>query len=844
MILKTLSPVSFGRFQDREFPLEPGVNLIEAPNEAGKSTLAAFVSGMLYGFYRRDAKKRLYAPAFDRYQPWDNPGRYFGSLTLLHEGEAYRLERDFLKDEVKLYEATTGRDVTDRMPGNQSLRVREPGQFFLKISQTAFEGTLYVPQQAVRAGDALGAELADRIDALSETGSGGLSASGAVRWLIREREALGTPRRGGTPLGEQTRKLSELNEERQGATERRARAAADGARARELAREIAALEEEQKFGEAALEQARRFVRWKRAETAKSYRARVQELTEALNALPNGGADESLIEKAIQESRLLSEHVARAEDVSRALQELDGQIEEARAEADATGLTDETCALSDALERSDLRAAMLESDLAARREAEYAARRALPASPAVPPQRALELMTKYETLPPLRPARGLSAAGGVLTALALLGLLSPAAFLLAVPGIVLLALGLYQNRKYWKGTAERAAILEELRAASPEDFPALRAALEDRARAERALEAASAAAEQAKAALQNALSEREALLANAGFDAIDGYRDALKRYEAARGMDRAHRIRRSALLEQREALDGQISARTSVVSLALAAAGLGEQPDAAAATEALTAHLAQLRARRETARALDDAKRLLRECLGADDYEALVASAVPTPEPDESPDALADAVNGRAARIQALRQEMAACAARRDAIEDACRTVAEIDEEIQLAQEKLDELTRRAEALDAAKARIERAADDMRRKLSPALSRAIASVSGRVTLGRYAELQIDTDLTVQARAFGRTVSPDRLSGGAADAIYLALRLGLIEFLMGDRPCPVILDDSFAQLDDDRAARMLEVVADFASTRQALILTCQSRTRRMLEARQIPHHAVSL
>jgi uncharacterized protein YhaN len=98
--------------------------------------------------------------------------------------------------------------------------------------------------------------------------------------------------------------------------------------------------------------------------------------------------------------------------------------------------------------------------------------------------------------------------------------------------------------------------------------------------------------------------------------------------------------------------------------------------------------------------------------------------------------------------------------------------------------------------------------------------------------------------VQALAGGQTVSPERLSDGTADAIYLALRLGLVEFLMEDRECPVILDDSLAQLDDGRAERMLQVIARFSENRQALLLTCQSRTRRMLKDLGIPHQAITL
>jgi uncharacterized protein YhaN len=182
------------------------------------------------------------------------------------------------------------------------------------------------------------------------------------------------------------------------------------------------------------------------------------------------------------------------------------------------------------------------------------------------------------------------------------------------------------------------------------------------------------------------------------------------------------------------------------------------------------------------------------------------------KPDGRPDnggrgALAQRVRARAARIRAQKEEAAACAARRDAIENAVRPPAEIEDEMRPVRAAIDALTREAEAIEEAKRRIEAAADEMRKRLSPALSRAIRRLSGAVTLGRYADLAVDTDLTIQVLADGRSASPAELSGGTADASHLALRLGLIEFLMGGRECPILLDDSFSQLDDDRAGRML-------------------------------------
>ena len=48
---------SFGRLENAELTLHSGLNVIEAPNESGKSTWAAFLRAMLYGVSTSDRVK-------------------------------------------------------------------------------------------------------------------------------------------------------------------------------------------------------------------------------------------------------------------------------------------------------------------------------------------------------------------------------------------------------------------------------------------------------------------------------------------------------------------------------------------------------------------------------------------------------------------------------------------------------------------------------------------------------------------------------------------------------------------------------------------------------------------
>jgi hypothetical protein len=83
---------SFGVLQNRTLELQPGLNIIEAPNEYGKSTWCAFLRAMLYGV---DTAQRAHAgvkPDKVLYAPWSGAPME-GTMELTHEGKDITLTR-------------------------------------------------------------------------------------------------------------------------------------------------------------------------------------------------------------------------------------------------------------------------------------------------------------------------------------------------------------------------------------------------------------------------------------------------------------------------------------------------------------------------------------------------------------------------------------------------------------------------------------------------------------------------------------------------------------------------------------------------------------------------------
>ncbi|MBA2381732.1 MAG: AAA family ATPase [Chloroflexi bacterium] len=101
---------------------------------------------------------------------------------------------------------------------------------------------------------------------------------------------------------------------------------------------------------------------------------------------------------------------------------------------------------------------------------------------------------------------------------------------------------------------------------------------------------------------------------------------------------------------------------------------------------------------------------------------------------------------------------------------------------------------------------------------------------RITGGRYRRVAVD-DKTLDIRLYAPEkadwVDVRSLSQGTLDLVYLAARLGLVRLVTGDRRPPLIFDDPFVTLDDDRARRALELLREISRDFQVIYLTTSDR-----------------
>ena len=181
---------TFGVLQRRALAFAPGLNVVEAPNESGKSTLAAFLRTMLYGLSTRD---RGALADKHRFQPWSGaPMR--GTLELESEAlGAVTLTRDTARANSPMgrFSAT----YTGTNDAVAALTAADCGETLLGVPREVYERSAFIRQSGLAVEP--NAELERRIAALITTGEEGVSYSEASAALKKQRNARQSSARNG-----------------------------------------------------------------------------------------------------------------------------------------------------------------------------------------------------------------------------------------------------------------------------------------------------------------------------------------------------------------------------------------------------------------------------------------------------------------------------------------------------------------------------------------------------------------------------------------------------------------------------------------------------------------------
>ena len=209
MIIEKIEIKSFGLLRDMTLEFSSSLNVIEGQNEAGKSTIAAFIKYMLFGFDSlenesslSERKKRI---------NWQT-GVAEGSMVVRVKDKRYLISRytapsDKLDGRVSYKEEST---IIDMDSGTTAFGKQPAGEVFFGVTRELFENTAFIGQ----IGDASVNEdsVKESIENILFSGSEKINNQRAMTKITEKMEGLVHRGGGGGMVHELMRKQEELEE--------------------------------------------------------------------------------------------------------------------------------------------------------------------------------------------------------------------------------------------------------------------------------------------------------------------------------------------------------------------------------------------------------------------------------------------------------------------------------------------------------------------------------------------------------------------------------------------------------------------------------------------------------
>lgn len=160
---------AYGRLRGDSLRLEPGLNLIYAPNESGKSTWCSFIRTMLYGLPTRQS-----GPLADknRFAPWTGEAMQ-GRMDLETGGQRWTVLRDTRRASAPMQDfSCTYTGTAQPVP---EVNGQNLGETLLGVPREVFQRSAFIGQSGLAVSQ--DPELERRIAALLSTGQEDVSYS-------------------------------------------------------------------------------------------------------------------------------------------------------------------------------------------------------------------------------------------------------------------------------------------------------------------------------------------------------------------------------------------------------------------------------------------------------------------------------------------------------------------------------------------------------------------------------------------------------------------------------------------------------------------------------------------
>jgi len=790
MKFKRLHIDAFGKFRNFTLTLSDGIHVLYGENEAGKSTIHAFIEGMLFDFVNPTLKVKRRYKTFARYKPTDTDV-FGGSLVVEHNHKTYRLERTFnetKKRSLKVYDEVTAKDITKTLPVD-SLTKEADLQAFFDIPYLLYKNTMSIDQVSPIPSSDASQTLSSRLQSLKTSMGDGLNPAKARASIEEKLRAIGTKSAPTKPYAKTINKIEETE------------SALEDAKARED--NVRSLQQELKTDRETLQE--------KKDTLKQYEAWRDAFTNEENK-QTYKQGKNLFHTINQSLMNHGVHFESPDDLLRVTLKHQPMIETVKeAHYEVRQLTRTITQLNESLPLED---EQIDRETYGNLKADYDRLKRIEQQ--VDPAKLDAFMREKDHLTALIKEGDLEIASRLRVrrftliglTLAVIGLSMPLSIAMFPLGLfslfsllVPVFTGVFLTHKLNDARAKRSDTAESLHAK------------------EKAIERQEKTHKQAK-------EDIDKLLKKHGFDDVESFTKHVYNAEI-------YYANHQKALKQREQIKESMDKRRQFLNKH---APLFEAFNLAPTKETLEL-LASLQAPLLT----------LMRLFESSTFKALESTIDfnVTPPEDVDKKQLESSINNLHASINDLEKRIASKEATIHEQWANARPISVLEHTLETLETRRKHYEHKIAVYTQALKRMKDAEETIESLFAPALSEAISSNLAALTKGRYESIKVrkDFSFSVDNPYTKRYDQAPHFSKGTLDQIYFAVRLGILHTL-GKTDAPLMIDDAFVNFDDVRLKHTLDMLYNASMSRQIILFTCQQRESTMLTKNQIPHHLTTI
>lgn len=172
-----------------------------------------------------------------------------------------------------------------------------------------------------------------------------------------------------------------------------------------------------------------------------------------------------------------------------------------------------------------------------------------------------------------------------------------------------------------------------------------------------------------------------------------------------------------------------------------------------------------------------------------------------------------------------------------------RTIPDIEEEIKEVEDEVKEKVKQLRASSIAIESLQEAYQEIRENFGPILNKNVIDSFSKFTDEKYSDVMVSDNYEMKVRNENSIMKADILSNGANDQLNLSLRLAFIDMIFKSKDVSIYLDDAFVQYDNKRLEKTIKYLVN-ENFKQCIIFTCQNREESILSKNNIEHKYIKL